>query len=85
MGAGSWRTVVRQLRAGGRSHHLANGAQGLAGVELQSVRKCQKFNDVDAPLSAFEPGNERLVLAQLFRQIRLRQTGGLTAGDQEFY
>ena len=52
-------------------------------IEAKDVSEREKFHDIDAPLSAFEPGDERLIFAQAIRQIGLGHFGRFSSGDKE--
>ncbi|KAF0232088.1 MAG: hypothetical protein FD175_283 [Beijerinckiaceae bacterium] len=52
-------------------------------IKSENAAKLDQFDDIDAPLTAFEPRHERLILAKPVSQLRLGHTGSLAPLDQE--
>ena len=63
--------------------HLPQSRYGLGWIESEGFGKLKKFNNVDTALSAFQAGNEGLVLPQPRGQIGLCHACRLSLGDEQ--
>lgn len=52
-------------------------------IKSENAAKFDELDDIDTPLTAFEPRHERLILAEPFSQLRLGHASGLAPLDQE--
>lgn len=62
---------------------LLQGRNDLGRIEPQDFPKLHEFHDIDAPVAAFEPGDEGLIFAQAGCKLGLRHVQGVAPGDQE--
>jgi hypothetical protein len=73
------------LRRGGRwlRRRLLQIRNNLGRIKAEDFPKLHEFHDIDAPVAAFEPGDEGLIFAQAGRKLGLGHFQGIASGDQE--
>lgn len=52
-------------------------------IKSENAAELNELDDIDTPLTAFEPRHERLIFPKPFCQLRLSHTGSLAPLDQE--
>jgi hypothetical protein len=55
----------------------------LGRIKAEDFPKLHEFHDINAPVAAFEPGDEGLIFAQAGCKLGLRHFQGVAPGDQE--
>jgi hypothetical protein len=70
-------------RVSGDLSFVGNRSNRRCRIKSENTAELDEFDDIDAPLTAFEPRDERLILAKPFRQLRLGHTGCLAPFDEE--
>ena len=75
--------MFRRADTPGTANELCHQlGENFLGVDAQSACQVDELNDIDAPLPAFDPGNDRLRGLKAAGDLSLRESGGFSGRAQ---